>query len=328
MTKTWQDIIGHDEMIKRLQAMTKAGRRPHAFLFSGPSGIGKALVAETFAAALLCQAAETPCTRCLSCRQMRDGVHPDYLRIMPDGASIKIEQIRMLQKETALAPYSGGCRVVVIDGAETMTAPAANSLLKTLEEPEGDSVFILLTSAKQSMLPTVLSRCMQLSFNPLALAEVETVLTARGIRQDVAITAARLSGGRLGRALLLAEPEGLAERDAALEWLKCLGEDGVVAAWSLATQWDKAERPLVLNQLAGLALCLRDLMMLAVTADGRLLINADRQSELKLLLPRWREETLAKAWQAVGQAQRAVTANANLRLTAESLLLQLEDLME
>lgn len=328
MTNNWRDIIGHREIIQRLQQMTKAGRRPHAFLFSGPNGVGKNLVARVFAAALLCRTA-APCGTCFACRQLEAGSHPDFHRIAPDGASIKIEQIRSLQKEIALAPYGGGCRVVMIDGAEKMTPPAANSLLKTLEEPEGDSVFILLTAARQSMLPTVLSRCMQLHFQPPELAEVEALLERDGIAPELAATAARLGGGCPGRALQFAAPDGLDARNQALEWLARLAREGLPAAWTLAAQWDKMERHLFMAQLDGLAVCLRDLMVLTVTGGAAApIVNVDAKAALGALLPHWSEQTLATAWHAVENARRASAANANIRLTGESLLIRLQDLME
>ena len=328
MAKKWQDIIGHEDIVKRLRSMLKAGRRPHAFLFSGPSGIGKSLVAEVFAAALLCERADAPCGVCPACCRLGSGNQADYHRLEPDGASIKIEQIRRLQRETALAPYGGGCRVVVIDGAELMTDPAANSLLKTLEEPEGDSVFILLAAARQMLLPTILSRCMSFAFNPLPFAKVENFLVGRGVLPALSVTAARLSGGRLGAAIALTEENGLENRDAALAWLRRLQEDGLSAAWTIAAQWDKSERPVFLRQLESLTICLRDLMVLQVAPQSGLVVNVDSFSALEALLPRWREETLALAWQAIEKARRAVLANANVRLTGEALLIRLEDLME
>ncbi len=328
MTKKWQDIIGHEEVVKRLKVMLKAGRRPHAFLFSGPSGIGKRLVAEVFASALLCESADAPCGTCPACRRMASGNQADYHCLEPDGASIKIEQIRRLQRETALAPYGGGCRVVVIDGAELMTDPAANSLLKTLEEPEGDSVFILLAASRQMLLPTILSRCMTLVFNPLPFGKLEAFLTGRDVLPALSATAARLSGGRPGAAIALTEEGGLENRDAALECLLRLYEAGLQAAWNIAAQWDKSERAVFLCRLENLAICLRDLMILQVAPQSGLVANQDRRSDLETLLPRWREETLAQAWQAVEKARRAVLANANVRLTGEAMLIKLQDLME
>ena len=308
--------------------MLKAGRRPHAFLFSGPDGIGKKLVAEVFAAALLCENTDGPCGFCTACRRLAAGNQADYHLIEPEGASIKIEQVRKLQRETALAPYGGGCRVVVIDGAEMMTPAAANSILKTLEEPEGDSVFILLSAARQMLLPTIVSRCMLFAFETLSFTLTEKFLTGRGILPEVAAAAARIGGGRLGTALQLTAENGLAARDNALFLLQRLQEDGLTAVWELASQFDKLERPLFLGQLAILAVCLRDLMMLVLAPQAGLVANVDREDSLRVLLPRWREETLAKAWQAVEKARRATLANANVRLTGEALLLELQDLME
>lgn len=322
----WNEIVGHDENINALKAILENDRVPHALLFVGPDGVGKAAVANVFAAGLLCTGdGLKPCGGCLSCRQVRSMSHPDLIVISPDGASIKIDQVRELQRETALAPYYGQRRVGIIDAAETMTTQAANSLLKTLEEPVGNTVLILLSNARQQLLDTIISRCRIMPFHALPDDILSQALVGRGLSKEQADAAARISGGRMGAALSLVGEGGLAVRNQAAEIALALPGCSLKYVWDTAVLFDKLDRHNALNLYKYMTLVFRDILIYLALQDTKLLFNTDIAGRLVTGAHKWSEQSLLNALKAVELARRALVANANIRLTSEALLIKLRD---
>ena len=324
----WTDIVGHVENIKMLRHMESSRRMPHAVLLSGPSGIGKFMVASVLGAALLCMAPDSrPCGGCQSCLQMRYGTHPDYLLVCPDGAAIKIEQIRKLQHEAALAPYLSSRRVCIIDSAELMTVQAANSLLKVLEEPAGDVVFILVSGNRQMLLATILSRCMAIAFQPLTDLLLTQALAENGFSPEQSEVAARLSRGRMGAALSMLEPDGFALRNQAAAILRSVLDGNMTVVWDTAAALEKMERKDLLQIVRHFSYLLRDTLMMITGQSLQLVFNIDLAEELHKQAGRWSEQRLVQALQAVETARRALHGNANARLTSEALLIKIYDVV-
>ena len=219
---SFSSIIGHDRPVSILKRAIQNDAVAHAYLFSGEQGIGKRLTAYAFAAALNCQTAGPAggCGVCSSCRKAASGTHPDIRIVMPESHDeqllatlsnkeaakasdeIKIDQIRRAQESISLKPSEGQMKVLIVDSAETINDAAQNAFLKTLEEPPGDSLIILITSMPQSLLPTIRSRCQELKFQPLPRPVLAQVLQEkRGLDGGDAWFAAALSRGSLGRAL-------------------------------------------------------------------------------------------------------------------------------
>lgn len=322
----WNEIVGHTDNINNLKAMLVNGRVPHALLFVGPEGVGKTAIAMVFAAGLLCTGdSQKPCGECFSCRQIRSMSHPDLLVIHPEGTAIKIDQVRQLQREASLAPYYGKRRIGIIDPAETMTPQAANSLLKILEEPVGDTVFLLISSARQQLLDTVLSRCRIMPFYPLSYEELRQALIKRGNVPEQAGAAARISGGRMGAALRFLSQEGLSVRNQAIDIAMSLSECSMQYVWETGALFDKMDRQQVLDIYKYLALVLRDILIYLVSRDAGLMFNADMYEQLAADAHNWSEKRLSDALKAVEIARRALAANANIRLTSEALLIKLRD---
>ena len=210
----WDEVLGHQQNKKFLQKLLKPGSRPHALLFYGMGGIGKKMLALHFAKTFLCKsAAKKPCGICESCRLM-------------EGKDIKIEQVKEMAKQAAFAPVLSEHKVCIIDDAGQMTAEAANSLLKLLEEPPPGWLFILITQQAERLLPTVLSRVVRLRFDAPDSSAVRQILKAKGITQNTQVLAA-LAGGSPGRALSYNQADVFAirftEKTAAAKpfWLYC-----------------------------------------------------------------------------------------------------------
>lgn len=187
--------------MEQLMRSAQAGRIVHALLFSGPRGTGKKTMAEIFARAVLCEGEKAPCDLCPSCKKCLNGSHPDVHFVAPEKNTIKVDQIRELTEQLSLASYEGGKKIAVIERADSMNESAQNALLKTLENPTGDTLFFLLTDAPGVLLPTIVSRCLQVRFNCLEMQECARVLMNRGIEEKRAQLLAALSQGSVGRAL-------------------------------------------------------------------------------------------------------------------------------
>src|ERR1051325_9968022 len=191
---TFRDILGQEYALSLLQKALGSTRLGHAYLFYGPSGVGKRLTALQFAKVLSCHgAAVDACDKCTSCHKIDTGNHPDVVVINPEGTSIRIEHIRTLQRQLSYKPYESQRTVVIIDGCESLTPPAANALLKTLEEPPTSALLLLLTSKKDVLPLTIVSRCQQIPFRPLAPSYIRALLLQQGVDQTTAALAATLA---------------------------------------------------------------------------------------------------------------------------------------
>jgi DNA polymerase III subunit delta' len=225
------DVPGQEHAVGFLRHA--AGRPHHAYLFAGPEGGGKSLAARAFVAALLCP--DGGCGACRSCRLALDDKHPNEFVVEPEGRDIHVDTVKAEVWHPAYrtAPEPGR-KVFVIREADRLNPSAADALLKVLEEPPADAVFVLLSARPHELPETVLSRCHVVTFTPLEESFVVRTLEEEGAPPSRAILAARLSGGNLGRARRLAmRPDGLAFRDVAIEALR-LSATGVSGALGAA----------------------------------------------------------------------------------------------
>lgn len=192
---SFQEIIGQQRAKQMLQNGLRSGKVSHAYLFAGPNGTGRKETALALAQALLCtEMTDDSCGRCLECRKVEHGNHPDVHIVEPDGASIKIEQIRALQREFAYRS-GGGPKIYIMEQADKMTVQAANSLLKFLEEPQSNVVAVLITENGHAMLPTIQSRAQWVPFTPMNPGEMLQVLAGEGFPQTLARPAVHMASG-------------------------------------------------------------------------------------------------------------------------------------
>lgn len=323
---SWDEIVGHEQNIFVLQRLLEKDKIPHALLFQGADQIGKTRVGKTFAESILCsQPAHRPCGVCRSCLGMKEHAHPDFIVIRPDGQYIKIDQIRELQYQAGISAHWGGKRVCIIEEADRMNEQAANSLLKLLEEPPLGLLLLLISAKPHALLPTILSRCSVLKFQPVSIEQLTEALVASGHPQTQAKVAAQLSGGRMGAALDLLLPDGFGLRDKAVEILKSMTMSKL-KIWEIAVEIDQYEQEQVLQLLHFFLLVLRDAMIYKTCGKLERVYNIDITQEIRgLAQPP--AENIVKAVTKVQEAQQAIQGKANVRLTIEAMLLQLMDLV-
>lgn len=196
-------VIGHDRVVRMLER--EAERPAHAYLFTGPTGVGKATVARRFAAALLCP--DDPDGQ----RRVDQAIHPDLHLVEPEGrTALTVDQARTTVAQASRTPVEADCKIFLFEEAGMMNDEAANALLKTLEEPSSTVVFILITESEDDLPATVASRCRVVRFGRAGEAEIRDALISRAFDAEQAGEAARISGGRPGLALALAERSDVA----------------------------------------------------------------------------------------------------------------------
>jgi len=204
---SFQAIIGNERAIGLLTSSIEQGRVAHAYLFAGPAGVGKGLVAREFAKALNCERGETrPCDDCVTCRKIDHGTHPDVLWFRPAGAMriIRVEQVAEFLQAASFRPYEGRWKVFILVDADRLNVQSQNKVLKTLEEPAPDTVIILTSATPEALLPTIRSRCQRIAFHPIAREAIERFLIDhRGAPAERAAVAAALAQGSLAGAIEL-----------------------------------------------------------------------------------------------------------------------------
>lgn len=339
----FRDIIGHRKLVALLTRSVARQTLPPSLIFSGPAGVGKQLAALATAQALNClspQASTDPesghpghdaCGVCAACSRIARGVHPDVLFIQPnDKGNIKIEPVREAIERSGYRPFEGRRRVTIIDSADGLERSAQNALLKVLEEPPPGSAFILVTALPDLLLPTVRSRCPQLRFRPLEPAEVAALLMRRGRSEVEAHAVAALANGSIGQALEAAAADVVEARDVAMRVLAgaAASDDArrrMESAKELVVKGSgpsSSERDQLAVYLRAMASLLRDIEVLATSADRSILANPDVAVKLERLST-FAGERGRTAFQAVDRALGALERYTNAKLVADWLVLQL-----
>jgi DNA polymerase-3 subunit delta' len=333
VSNSFDEIIGQEAAVDTLRRLLTTGRVPHALLFRGPESVGKASAARLFAAALFCDGEGLEaCGCCRSCRALASSSHPDFTCVEfekrpSDGElrkEIVIDQIRNLNHLAGVAPRQAPHRLFLIDPADRMNREAQNGLLKTLEEPPGRAVLILVASRPHVLLPTVRSRCFSVGFSRLSPVDLTTLLSKRGLSSAESQARAALAGGRPGTALEL-DLESMSERrEELLQMLEALAtpsarELGLLPAMA-ADLAGKDETYLVAGLELLQSLSRDTAISAAAPGSDSGLVHLDLARRLAALAPRVGSARAAKLVGAIDQARGYLRINVNRTLLAESLL--------
>jgi DNA polymerase III subunit delta' len=343
-------ITDQEQPIRTLEAFWETGKVPHAMLFTGGDGIGKRSTAKFFAA--LCNCANPkvrsheavldridvgsstneaephiePCGQCRSCRKILADCHPDFLLIEPEGKFIRIGRIRELLGILAKKPYEASCRVVVISNAHTMNPEAGNALLKVLEEPPAGTILILTASGTAELLPTIVSRCQQIRFNPLPISLLSKLLVEReGIPLEKTFFAAAMANGSYERAVTICKDGLINKRNRMIQAggfleLPPSQRISISELMSLALEWVEKKDGIqeLLDLLAGLY---RDLAIIKVSSGP--LMNEDLRERIGLVADKTTRRLAVQGVEIIESTRKRLWQNANPRLNIELLLLQL-----
>jgi len=335
MADMWR-TIGQDRVVTTLRQALGKGGLAHAYLVVGPAHIGKMTLALDLARAVNCTGAERPCGVCEQCRRIDERLHAD-VRIVsvesgqaPGGrrrTAIGIDQIREIQREASLKPYEGSSRVLIFDGAGRMTEEAANSLLKTLEEPPDQVILLLLAHDESAVLPTIVSRCHRIDLRPVASAQVYAELEDRfALDTASSMEIARVSAGRVGWAFrAAASPELLEERSKRLDRFESAMEGGIEPRFAFAADLLLtlgASRDGARSELALWIEWWRDVMAINQGCP-ELVTNLSRKANLESRAKTLSIPEIVSGIKAIQQTLEYVERNVNLKLALENLLLRL-----
>jgi DNA polymerase III subunit delta' len=319
---TFASIIGHDRQKDLLRRALSSGRLPHAYLFEGPAGIGKRLMALALARAIFCQQGNG-CGDCAACRKVDHHNHPDLHFVEADGNSIKIEQIRTMQKELSYRPLEAPKKICVIDNAEKLNLAAGNALLKTLEEPTANTLIILLTDRPDALLITVRSRCQRLPFARIERKLLMDVLCEQlAIDDTEAHILTSLANGSFKKALGKDRDLYIEGRRDLLKTLTGLSPGSVLPLFSFAEKLvqDKEMLPEILEIFQAFY---RDLLLYRHGRPESELVNIDLMEKIHRVANNESTPSLLGKLSALDQTRRHLARNVNRQLAVEVLLMHL-----
>lgn len=330
----WSDIIGHGANKIFLEQVLQAKNKPHAYLFCGAEGIGKSLIAKVFAKALFCeQRSESsfePCGNCFVCRAVESDSYPDYILVHKHlkERSIKISQIReSIMSQSGMASNRSRYRVCIIDDAESVTSDAMNSLLKILEDPPADWIFILVSSQEKLLLSTILSRVVKIKFSRLNVEEMNTFLAKQILNKQELDLAVRLSDGSIGKALKFVEEKSQIIRGRSKEFLLEIIREKSYYKGLSADKNKKLELEAAVIMLEFMNFFLRDAVLLKLQANDNIW-NTDEQENLLLELVQLDAKKIRMMMKSIDSTRIAVQKYASVTIMLESLYIKLVEIIK
>lgn len=309
----FEKIRGQRFAKKYLSNSIKSNMISHAYMFEGPSGVGKNTMARDLATTLL---------------EMENLFNsPDYIEITPDGNSIKIAQIRKLQSDILVKPYKS-YKIYVIDEAQKMTVEAQNALLKTLEEPPKYAIIILITNNKESLLDTIKSRCEIIKFTPIPLVEVADYMTQTGVDKNRASLLANFSRGSMQKAIELSESEDFhIMRDEVQKYVETFLTGSMLDIMDIQSSIEKYKDNIT-NVLDLLVNYFRDIMMVKENVDSSMIINLDRLVFIKNMSTKITYSQLSKIIDIIEETKNKLRSNCNFNISIQVMTLNIYEVIK
>lgn len=328
LSMSWEELNEIQPVVLQMLANSiKRERVAHAYLFEGERGTRKQEIAVLFAKSLLCEhpVDGIACGQCNNCKRINHHNHPDVHAIEPDGLSIKKEQIRTLQSEFSKTGVESSKKIYIISHADKMTPNAANSLLKFLEEPSSETTAILITEQVHRILPTIISRCQVVSFQPLPKEMIKKRLISEGVNLNMAALTAGLTNN-YQEAFELSSEEWFAQaRIIVLKLYEVLRKSPFQAMISLQEDFNEhfKEKHQIDRALDLLLLIYKDLLYIQID-QGDKLVYPDKKQEWESDALQVSTNSLSDKMTAVLEAKRKLNANMNTQLLLEQLVLKLQ----
>jgi len=308
-------IVGHQKQWEILKKSAEAGKLPHAYLFCGDEKLGKKKVAFEFISFLFGE-------------NIQKTTHPDFIFIKPIEKEIQISQIRELTLKLSLKNFAAPLKAAILDQAHLMNFEAQSCLLKTLEEPKGETILILLTEHPKVLLPTIISRCQPIKFYPVRESEIESYLISKGISKELAKEISQLSLGRPGLALdFVSDPQKIENyRKAILDLVKIFNSD-LFFRFQYAKNISQNSKSLPLARILGVWLCyLRKVLISKINNrldESEFSFQNLENSEIK----NFKNFPLSRIKNFLESLEETIflltTKNINQRLALENLMLKL-----
>ena len=325
----FHSIIGQEQIKEHMQNALQMQKISHAYIIHGEKSTGKEFVARVFAMALQCEkGGAEPCNECHSCKQALSKNQPDIIYVTHEKPNtISVEDIRLqVNNDVAIKPYSSKYKVYIINEAEKMTVQAQNAILKTLEEPPAYVVILLLVSNLQTLLPTILSRCVTLNMKPVSDTLVRKYLMEElkvpDYRADVCVAFAR---GNIGKAKALASSEEFDNvKNEALALLKHVHDmelQEIIQAVKKINEY-KLE---ISDYLDIMSIWYRDVLLFKATADANSLVFREEIQAIRKVVARCSYEGIEIVIHALAKAKKRLEANVNFELTMELLFLDIKE---
>lgn len=325
----FSDIIGQEQLKEHLQNSISMNKVSHAYILNGERGSGKEFIAKVFSAALQCEKGGIePCMECHSCKQALNGNQPDIIFVSHEKPNtISVEDIRaQINNDIVIKPYSSPRKIYIINEGEKMTVQAQNALLKTLEEPPEYAVILILTSNVDTLLPTILSRCVVLNMKPVSDDKIKKFLMEEleipDYKANICVAFAR---GNIGKAKMLASSEDFDKvKEEAVTLVKYINDmeiGEIVKAIKKISEY-KFD---VTDYLDILMAWYRDVLLFKATKDANSLIFKDELQSIRKTADRSTYEGIEIIVKALQQAKRRLDANVNFDLTMELLLLTIQE---
>ncbi|MDD4111676.1 MAG: DNA polymerase III subunit delta' [Herbinix sp.] len=321
-------IIGHEGIIKHLQVAISADKISHAYIFHGEEGMGKKTLALTFAKTLQCiENSYYPCNVCKSCKQSDSNNHPDIVWITHDKASIGVDDIRtQVNADIQVMPYQSQYKIYIIDSADKMTENAQNALLKTIEEPPEYAIIILLACNTQSLLPTIISRCVTLDLKPVDRQLIkEHLMEELHIPDYVAGIAAGFSGGNVGKAIKYASSDDFESKKEDIFHILRYIDDMELHEIISGIKTISENKASINDYIDLMMLWFRDVLMLKATNDPNLLLLKDEFQIIKKQASIRSYEEIENVIKSMDEAKAKLKANVNVDITIELMLLSIKE---
>lgn len=322
---SFKDIIGQENIKQRILKGIKENSLAHAYIFTGPKGIGKRLMATNLAQALLCSDANNaPCNSCTACKLTYAGTNPDLTVIEADGSSISVEEIRKIQSSSNIRPLYSNNKVYIIVDGDKMTVQAQNSLLKTFEEPPEYCKIIITTSNVEKLLETIRSRAIKMSFIKYTQNEIEEILLKNSVLTNNNMDFIyAYSEGIPGKAIELCTSETFLDlKNTTLEYVNNLKKDKINGLFKFS-EYLIQNKDSIDTILDLLIIFYRDLFISKKNLNNSYLINSDKKGMILEYSQKLSCDNIINSIEVIESARKQIKQNANLELVLDVMLMEL-----